>query len=352
MSLNSINIITTLRFLHSITNTMVDEIKSKQKNINKFSLDEIKLVRNNYCHIKWMKSILSELNDKVDNATRLYNDKIKPVIDNVHQITDDNDSLELYDMWKLNYINTNEPSEELLKDWAGLDEHNDICRHLKSISKVGYPDSNNIRPLKELKTDSIRNLESKFNITRDDDRTEVYNYDYNGARIFLPVVDRLEDVPSCFYYFKGKGKQSKGVYMSPYPGVVVKVPDSKIIPYSTENSNQRTVKCIKGKECQNTYCTYAHPGMEYIQTSSVSRCPNCPRFGNTDTIVDDLNEVKMEDIRLVSFYSLSGLWASSIWYDKYIEWDSLRIIDDLEMCDDFTLNDFLKSDLLNSDKFK
>jgi hypothetical protein len=210
----------------------------------------------------------------------------------------------------------------------------------------GYPDINNIKPIRELKSPTTKNVEFKFAdvVVSKAKSTEYYKYEFNGLSIDLPVVESLSDIQSCFHYYEGDEKHMTGIYMSPYPGVIMQVPFVSVIPYSVENSNYRSVKCKEGSGCKNIHCNYAHPGIDYNKIGCISRCPKTHSFGHKDTIVDDIKSVGIEDIRIVSMYGLNDLFSSALWFSTKYDTNGLRIMHDLEVCDNYSDLKFRDSD--------
>jgi hypothetical protein len=66
-------------------------------------------------------------------------------------------------------------------------------------------------------------------------------------------------------------------------------------------------------KCNSLECTFAHPGSQLIKIGHISRCPSLPRFGNKDTLYDDLKKIKPNDIRTLMFYAFTDLFNVSLW---------------------------------------
>ena len=100
----SINLITCMKFFKTLINNDTEFInKDKLK-----SLEGLKTARSNYCHLLWLKSIIEDMKSHVDEAIDKYNTNIEPLINNISQVTnEDNESL-YYGMWNLNYQNYND----------------------------------------------------------------------------------------------------------------------------------------------------------------------------------------------------------------------------------------------------
>lgn len=347
----SINLITCMKFFKALINNATEFAQNSTKtHEHQKSLDDLKTIRTNFCQVLWMKSILTDLLERVDTALEVYNTTIEPIINNISDLVDDDgkqiSKSSLYNMWQLSYHNSLEPPNEIMNSWADMTEYDDICCHIKAMKEVGYPEKDNIQPIKELKSPSNSALESSFNLHSVPKETKYYEYEISGRKITLPIVENLEDVPSCFYYFKGSKKYSRGVYMSPYDGVVMQVPAVRVIPYSMENANYFSMKCVQGKNCKNIRCTYAHPGTDYIKIGCVSRCPTAHSFGNKETLSKDLDQVNIEDIRIVSMYGLNDIFSSALWFSQKLnstDRNDTRILNNLEVCDDYTNQKFIES---------
>lgn len=338
----SINLITCMKFFKSILKNATEFAAESARNPIKIkkntkSLDELKSIRNNFCQILWMKSILTELTEQVDGALEVYDNTIRPIVENVSELTnDDVNSDTIYDMWNLSYHSSIPPPKELTKSWADMTEYDDICRHIKAMKDAGYPDCNNIQPIKDFRSESDVQIEQKYSFQNADVKeTRYYNYEISGHKIKLPIIEELQDLPPCFYYFRGSRSHRRGVYMSPAQGFVMQVPEVTIVPYSVENANYYSVKCAQGKTCKNYRCTYAHPGTNYVKIGCVSRCPTVHSFGNKDTLADDLKSVTLEDVRIVSMYGLNDLFSAALWFARREPEGVTQILSDLEVCDDY-----------------
>lgn len=330
---DGINLITCMRFFKSMMDNATEFVKDSKKKTK--SLDELKTIRSNYCQLLWMKTIMDEMNNKMNEAIDAYDQTIEPIVKNVSKIINAEDST-IYDMWNCNYYNGMIAPDELKNSWADLTEYDDVCRHIKAMKEAGYPDINNIRPIKELQSVTTKLAESQYNFVSDS-KFKYYEYDTNGITISLPIIKSLDEIPPCFYYYEGTKKHSAGVYTSLINGVAMKVPSVKLIPYSMENSNYFSIKCASGKTCKNVHCTYAHPGTDYVKLGCISRCPSAHSFGNQDTLAYDIKHVKYEDARSVCMYGINDMFSAALWFNKNLVTGTKLIIDDLEVCDDYVL---------------
>lgn len=295
-----------------------------------------------------MKSILTELTEKVDEALIIYNKTIEPIVGSVSKMVNDGTFekgtiANIYDMWDLNYRSNILPPENVNNSWADMAEYDDLCRHIKAMKVSGYPDCNNVRPIKELKTKSTTEIENKFKFAEETKTLKKYTYTVSGRTIDVPIAENLEDIPSCFYYFKGSKKYKRGVYMSPYEGVIMQVPSVVVAPYSVENSSHRTMKCTQGAQCKNYKCTYTHPGMDYVKIGCVSRCPKSHSFGDKNSLSNDIQLVDIENIRLVSMYGLNDLFSAALWFEHKLKNadQGIRILTNLELCDNYEDDEFI-----------
>lgn len=342
-----INLVTCMKFFKSVLNSTTDFVKTSELK----SLGDINTARANYCQLKWMKAIVSDMTEKIDAALEVFDKKIEPIIQDVTEVVNNINDKSIYDMWDLGYydqLDENKIPEEIKHSWADIAEYEDARKHLKAMKSQGYPDINNIRPIKELKSSTTEQTESQFSEECVDvpntEPTYYHQFEIDKCLINLPVVQYLEDIKPCFHYYDGDKKHPSGVYMSLFPGVIMQVPFVSVIPYSMENSNYYSIKCAAGKKCKNWKCTYTHPGSDYIKIGSVSRCPRAHSFGNKDSLNEDMKLLTIEDIRIISCYGLNDLFSSALWFAKKIGGPGLRIINDLEVCDDYSDENFLKSD--------
>lgn len=346
-----ISLVTCMKFFKSVLNSTTEFVKTSELK----SLGEINTARANYCQLKWMKAIVSDMTEKIDEALNTFDKKIEPIIQDVTEAVDNINNKSIYDMWDLCYhdqIDDNKIPEEIKHSWADISDFEDARKHLKAMKLQGYPDINNIRPIKELVSITTEQTETKFSCEHGDDNpvrevtesTFYHQFEVNKCLINLPVVQYLDDIKPCFHYYDGDKKHPSGVYMSPFPGVIMQVPLVSVVPYSMENSNYYSMKCTAGKKCKNWKCSFTHPGSDYIKIGSISRCPRAHSFGNKDSLNEDIKSVTIEDIRIVSCYGLNDLFSSALWFAKKIGGPGLRVLNDLEVCDNYTDEEFLKSD--------
>jgi hypothetical protein len=342
----SINLITCVKFFKTLVDNATDFAAENSLKKEVKSLDELKTIRSNFCQILWLRSILSDLTEKVNKAVFVYDTNISPIIKNVVDIVNQENTNEyslLYDMWDMNYTNTSDMPEDVSRSWADATEYDDMCRHLKSMKDNGYPDVNNIRPIRELRGPNNIAVENKF-MNREEKKTKYYDYEVGGQRIMLPMVDELSEIPSCFYYYKGSKLNPRGIYMSPAANVVLQVPDVNVVPYSVENTNHFSMKCVQGKLCKNFRCKYAHPGTDYNKIGCVSRCPGAHSFGNKDSLQHDVKFVTYEDWRRLAMYGVNDMFCTLYWLNCNVPHNrTLKVITNLEVCDDYSLIDDLQN---------
>ena len=339
----SINLITCMKFFKTLINNSTDFIDEKSGK----TLEGLKTVRTNYCQLLWMKSIISDLEVQVNDALVKYETTIEPLIKDITKDIEDTDYIRLYDMWDLRYHSNIKPPREIENSWSDMSDYDDVCRHIKAMKEHGYPNVNNILPLKELKSPTAEEAEKKFQFADEKapkTKTEYYEYEVNNQLIRLPIVNYLDEISSCFYYYEGDRNHQAGVYISPFPGIIMQVPQVKVESYSSEFANFFSMKCKAGGFCKNIKCTYAHPGTDYTKIGSVSRCPRAHTFGNKKTLCDDIKSVNIEDVRIVSMYGLNDLFSAALWFSSKITKEVLIVLHDLEVCDNYTDKDFIQSD--------
>lgn len=354
-----INLITCMKFFKSVLNNATDFVENNDLK----SLANIKTARSNYCQLQWMKGIVLDMQEKIETAIDVYDQKINPIIQDVTETIDEINDRSIYDMWDMNYydgIDEKEYPDEVKDSWADTAEYDEARKHLKAMKTSGYPNVNNIRPIKELKSPTTEKVEEKFSKdfhpnekkTTNAPETIYHTFEIDNCAINLPVVQSLTDILPCFHYYDGDRKHSPGIYMSPFQGVIMKIPFVRVISYSMENSNYFSMKCANGKLCKKISCSYSHPGTDYIKIGCVSRCPKAHSFGNHETLHEDIKSVNIEDIRIVSMYGLNDLFSAALWFSSKIHEPSFRVLTDLEVCDNYTDDEFMKSDeMRESDNF-
>jgi hypothetical protein len=148
----------------------------------------------------------------------------------------------------------------------------------------------------------------------------------------MPMVSSLQDIPPMFYWYSDKKKtEDAGIYCCILPGVYAKVPFPEVIDNSEDFSRAKSICCkyFTKENCENNReiiarqkstsvrsCNFAHNGDKYVKISTSSRCPRRSTFGSPSTLVSDINEVGMHDIKQIMLYGISDLISAYVWFDN------------------------------------
>jgi phage gp29-like protein len=92
-----------MKFFKAVINNATEFTLNNKEAVH--SLDSLNTIRTNYCQLLWMKSIVDDMRSEVNNALKIYNEKIEPIVKNVSNALEEIDHNTLYDMWDLNYYN-------------------------------------------------------------------------------------------------------------------------------------------------------------------------------------------------------------------------------------------------------
>lgn len=143
-------------------------------------------------------------------------------------------------------------------------------------------------------------------------------------------VDKLEKIPEMFVWYNNpKDKYNKpGIYVCVYSGVYVRVPFPQVVDSNMSNNKTNSIRCKYTNKClcgeqrkkmaitHNSLlrkCNFAHQGEKLKKIGHVSRCPSCPHFGNSTTLVEDCKQINLLDIKNVLLYGLNDLFSAMVW---------------------------------------
>lgn len=156
-------------------------------------------------------------------------------------------------------------------------------------------------------------------------------------KITLPVVNKLSEIPECFYYLNNadnKESDKSNIYVR-INNNIIEVPFPEIIDNQQNHNRNNTIRCkyYTLQECINQRnkmsklynsnireCKYAHCGEPLIKIGNIHRCPSLANFGNPATFNSDIKFVSYSDIKNMLLYSLNDLAISMIWlYENKME---------------------------------
>lgn len=160
----------------------------------------------------------------------------------------------------------------------------------------------------------------------------LYELTKSEATWKLPKINSLSKIPPAFYFYDGDSMHERGVYICLSPGIVVHIPDVRVVP---EACKHRTAACKDGLECRNYECTFAHPGTPYMKLGIMSRCPGNPTFGDRSSYGSDINSLTENDARMLMLYSLTDLFPIVSWLQKNKDphVGNMEVIRNLHICE-------------------
>ncbi len=153
-----------------------------------------------------------------------------------------------------------------------------------------------------------------------------------GFNFKVPIVDRINDMPSALYWYRGDAKHAPGVYICLSRGFYVQVPFPNVADSTKDFNRTGSIKCKYNTigECHKIRsdlarkyksdvrpCNFAHTGDRYVKIGTSFRCASNPRFGNHTHLSSDMDTVTSEDINTILMYSLSDILLSSIWAQRH-----------------------------------
>ena len=374
--MEELNLITCMNYLKKIIFRLEDFID--EKNYNKkdidLTLENIEGIKEGLIQLLWTEEVFNKIFEKVKIVKNKYRSRINPIISELEYKTSDdlitqNNNFINIDSFKLPAFDIFHPSIKSDLESINWEEKQEIYENIDqtaSLYELGYPGGmDNIVPLKKLLFNPYRNCigtydinfnlsEKKHNIVTSFDENIILNHiegihEYkcdDGAKINLPVIDSIENIPENIYYYYGKDDiKKRGIYSRISNNIIVKIPNITVIPENLDHYKYMTVKCNRDK-CNNWNCTYVHPGMPYNKIGYTRRCPSESKFSNTNTLKKDLSKVNYEDIRICILYLITDLFAINLWchHPNYKIKKSL-IIDDIELCGNFK-NPFIDNDIV------
>jgi hypothetical protein len=176
------------------------------------------------------------------------------------------------------------------------------------------------------------------------DISNIYGKDL-GFNCKIPIINKLNEMPSALYWYGGDQKNPKGIYTCLSRKFYVQVPFPNVIDGTKDFNRSCSIKCKYNtvEEClkvrddlANKYnsdvrdCNFAHFGDKYIKIGTTFRCPNIPRFGNHHFLKDDLKNLPDYDIKMLLMYSLSDILLGSLWFQN--QKDTSMVLTNIDTC--------------------
>lgn len=179
--------------------------------------------------------------------------------------------------------------------------------------------------------------------------SSIYGVDI-GFECEIPIVNKLNEIPSCLFWHNGDANNPSGVYICLHSGFYVRIPMPNVVDPKKNFEKTKTIKCIKGSKqhCDNTRrdmarkhgyrytpCTYTHSGEKFKKIGTFSRCNKVPHFGNHASLKTDIDDVELCDIKTMLMHGLYDVLLGSLWFQKNKKHNRVKnmIIPDIDIAD-------------------
>lgn len=223
----------------------------------------------------------------------------------------------------------------------------------KEINKgMSWADINDIDEEKDRVLNDVEKIIKKPNVKTEYENTPIlykelsslYGVDL-GFNISIPIINKLNEMPSSMYWYAGDKKNPPGIYTCLSRKFYVQIPLPNVIDGTKDFNRTRSIKCKFNTEAEclvvrqdlaNKYgsdvrdCKFAHVGDTYLKIGMSFRCPSIPRFGNHMFLNDDLENLPDYDIKMMLMYSLSDMLLGSLWFQK--QKNNGIILTDMDIC--------------------
>ena len=148
----------------------------------------------------------------------------------------------------------------------------------------------------------------------------------------IPIANSLNCVQNMFYWFNGNKKYNKGIYLSLCKDFIVQVPFPDLIGKNSVNFKHKSMACkykdittcnarqIELSKKYNTEfrkCNFVHLGESFIKIGSDFRCPTLSSFGCHSTLITDIINVPLNDIKTILMNASSDLLLILLWYEHH-----------------------------------
>jgi hypothetical protein len=272
----------------------------------------------------------------LSNAQKLesYSKYLSQMNDKLEAILDLTDKYSNECMIKANKIRLYIDINDRYKD----DPSKMFLAHKKMHGNVSWGEVTEIKDKKNILLKNVSKIVKKTNSKSEynqepiiyKDISKIYGNDI-GFECKIPIINKLNEMPSALYWYDGDKQNPKGVYICVSRKFYVQVPFPNVVNGTKDFNRTCSIKCKYNteKECfaarrglsnrldsKPRECTFAHSGDKYIKIGSLFRCPNMPRFGSHSSLKDDLENLPDCDIKVLLMYSLSDVLLSSLWFQK------------------------------------
>ncbi len=155
-----------------------------------------------------------------------------------------------------------------------------------------------------------------------------HEYWVGSAKLKVPVVQLLKEIPPSLYYFSGDEVHPPGIYICIMPNIYVQIPFTRVL-----TEEHRSVPCSLKSTCTDHNCSFAHPGAPFFRVGSTLKCPSVPNYGDIDTIDSDVQEVTLTDIRMLLMNALADIGAVYYWFQVNGDAPKECVMKDIDICD-------------------
>lgn len=150
--------------------------------------------------------------------------------------------------------------------------------------------------------------------------------EYNAETKHI-VVQKIENIPECVYYFDDPKNLQSGYYIN-ICGNYMQIPLLKHNRMDGKMYNHKTVRCTR-INCITSKCNFVHKSERFNKIYLPTKCLSCPSFGDLSQISSDIQKLTEADFKLYMMYTLSDLYAACVYLNtkKY-----KGILTNLDLC--------------------
>jgi len=291
---------------------------STNSNTDDITIEELLSVKNNYVHLRWIFQECEKIKEKIEQIDAKYVEIVSPLIADINPLSykyDDWGEIAKHDniTSRLSMLMVSDDSQQITTD--------QFEESVPSVSNEQCVDS-----IVQPRTEQAKKIETKT--------VGLYKYIYAGKEILIPAVQQLDDIPSSIYYYYGDDRYKKGIYTRINDNTIVEIPIHVDVVSENTEMKHFTIRCSEGNKCNKWKCSFQHPGGEYKKIGYKVRCPSRPRFSGMSTFESDVESISYEDVRLCLMYSLTDIFCSMVWCQRFGA-DKSLVMTDIQICDDY-----------------
>jgi hypothetical protein len=270
--------------------------KTTTETVDLSTISSLKSARDAYANLLWIKRNIELMSENIEKSITTYKEKADEVKELLTEIDHEIKEQDQWSTWSGRYDLGDYEIPKNITSWGDKIDYTEMICQFAGLSLVGYPDTTKLGPIISTSKvyESITPVVGKKQFKR------------GNATLDLPMVDSLDDIPPAMYLYKDN------IYIRLTETTVIQVPFITVFDEHHENK-KHTIRCKKDR-CPNAFkCPYAHRGISLRKIGVTARCPSCPRYGNDQTIDEDMRKIDMKDIRTILMYGLNDLYAAAIY---------------------------------------